>query len=319
MEDVEYFAPLACIWLRHQIICEAIRTPLHKNRLKIIFGSEMQTRVTFGSSTHIGMVRRANEDQYMLARLSKVFEVLQTTLAHDELKKLTGQVAYLVVVSDGIGGAVAGEQASTMVLQLVQRYMVEAAKWFFRWYESPEETKEAIQDLQKGLEGIDHAIIEAAQNQSSLSGMAATLTVARILGPDLVITHVGDSRAYLFRNNKLQQITKDHTVTQMLVDSGALSPEEAKHHHMRNIVMNVLGGKEAGVKGEIHQLILNNNDRLLLCTDGLTNPVDLAEMEEILRGTSDPQQACDALIQAALKHGGPDNITAVIADYQIDA
>jgi PPM family protein phosphatase len=277
----------------------------------------MQARVTFGSATHIGMVRRANEDQYMLARLSKVFEVLQASLANEELKELTGQTAYLVVVSDGIGGVVAGEQASTMVLQQVQRYMVEAAKWFFRWYENPKETQEAIQDLQKGLEGIDQAIIEASRNEPALSGMAATLTVARILGPDLVVTHVGDSRAYLFRNNKLQQITKDHTVTQMLVDSGALSPEEAKHHHMRNIVINVLGGKEAGVKGEIHQLILNNNDRLLLCTDGLTNPVDLPDMEKILQQISDPQQACDALIQAALNRGGPDNITAVIAHYQI--
>ncbi len=276
----------------------------------------MQTRVTFGSATHIGMVRRANEDQYMLARLSKLFEVLQASLANEELKELTGQTAYLVVVSDGIGGVVAGEQASTMVIQQVQRYMVEAAKWFFRWYENPEETQEAIQDLQKGLRGIDQAIIEASKNQPSLSGMAATLTVARILGPDLVITHVGDSRAYLFRNNKLQQITKDHTVTQMLVDSGAISQEDAKHHHMRNIVVNVLGGKEAGVKGEIHQLILNHNDRLLLCTDGLTNPVDLPEIEGILQRISDPQQACDALIQAALNHGGPDNITAVIADYQ---
>jgi protein phosphatase len=279
----------------------------------------MGTRVTFGSATHIGMVRRANEDQYMLARLSKVFEVLQASLANEELKELTGQIAYLVVVSDGIGGVVAGEQASTMVLQHVQRYMVEAAKWFFRWYENPEETQEAIQDLQKGLERIDRAIIEASQNQPSLSGMAATLTVARILGPDIVITHVGDSRAYLFRNNKLHQITKDHTVTQMLVDSGAISAEDAKHHHMRNIVLNVLGGKEAGVKGEIHQLILNNNDRLLLCTDGLTNPVDLPEIEEILQRNSDPQQACDALIQAALNHGGPDNITGVIAHYQTDA
>jgi protein phosphatase len=206
-----------------------------------------------------------------------------------------------------------------MVLQQVQRYMVDAAKWFFRWYEEPGATDKAIEDLQKGLEGIDQAIIEASRNQPDLSGMAATLTVARILGPDLVITHVGDSRAYLFRNNKLQQVTKDHTVTQMLVDSGAISAEEAKHHHMRNIVVNVLGGKDAGVKGEIHQMILNNNDRLLLCTDGLTNPVDLAEMEEILQRFSDPQQACDSLIQAALNHGGPDNITAVIADYQTSA
>jgi PPM family protein phosphatase len=276
----------------------------------------MQTRVTFGSATHVGVVRKANEDQYMIARLSKVFEVLQASLASDELSELAGQAAYLVVVSDGIGGAVAGEQASMMVLQQVQRYMVEAAKWFFRWYEDPEGIDKAIEDLQEGLKGIDQAIIEASQNNPALSGMAATLTVARILGPDLVITHVGDSRAYLFRNNKLQQITKDHTVTQMLVDSGAITEEDAKHHNMRNIVVNVLGGKEAGVKGEIHQLILNNNDRLLLCTDGLTNPVELAQIEEILQRLSDPQKACDALIHAALKQGGPDNITAVIADYQ---
>lgn len=279
----------------------------------------MQPGVTFGSATHVGVVRRANEDQFMIARLSKVFEVLQASLPSDELRELTGQAAYLVVVSDGIGGVVAGEQASTMVLQQVQRYMVEAAKWFFRWYEDPEGTGKAIEDLQKGLERIDKAIIEASENDPSLRGMAATLTVARILGPDLVITHVGDSRAYLFRDNKLQQITKDHTVTQMLVDSGTITEEDAKHHHMRNIVVNVLGGKEAGVKGEIHQLILNHKDRLLLCTDGLTNPVERARIEEILRDISDPQKACDALIHAALKQGGPDNITVVIADYQTSA
>jgi PPM family protein phosphatase len=105
----------------------------------------------------------------------------------------------------------------------------------------------------------------------------------------------------------------------MLVDSGAITEEDAKHHHMRNIVLNVLGGKETGVKGEIHQLILNDKDRLLLCTDGLTNPVELAQIEEILRSVSDPQKVCDALIHAALKQGGPDNITAVIADYQTSA
>ena len=271
--------------------------------------------VQFGAATDIGKVRTNNEDQYMVARLAKVFEVLQSSLPKEQIDELSERSGHLLLVSDGMGGAAAGEQASAMVLQEVQRYMMEAARWFLRWTEEREVTNAEIQHMQKGLQRIDQAIIDASKTEPQLAGMGATLTVARIIGPDVIVVHVGDSRAYLFRNNSLQQITRDHTVTQMLVDSGALTDEQAKHHRMRNILLNVLGGREPGVKGEVHQLLFNQGDRLLLCTDGLTGPVPLNEMEKILQLCPDPQQACDALIKAALQHGGPDNATAVIANF----
>ena len=130
--------------------------------------------------------------------------------------------------------------------------------------------------------------------------------------------HAGDSRAYLFRDGELEQLTSDHTLVQVLIDGGAISPEDAKRHNLRHVVTNVIGGPSEGVSAEIHKLILLDGDTLLICTDGLTGPVDDDAIAEILNHHPDPEDACTRLVDLALSRGGPDNVTAVVARYQVD-
>jgi protein phosphatase len=134
----------------------------------------------------------------------------------------------------------------------------------------------------------------------------------------LFIVHAGDSRAYLFRDGELVQLTTDHTLVQVLIDGGAISAEDARRHNRRHVVTNVVGGPRQGVHAEIHKLVIRDGDILLFCTDGLTEPVDDHAIAEVLDLHPDPQDACARLVDLALSQGGPDNVTAVIVRYQVD-
>src|SRR6185312_5982649 len=122
------------------------------------------------------------------------------------------------------------------------------------------------------------------------------------------VVHAGDSRAYLFRDGQLQQLTSDHTLVQVLVDGGVISREDAKHHRRRNVVTNVIGGPQPGVYAEIHKLIVRDGDVLLLCSDGLTEPVSDAEIARTLQAGCDPDAMSKALVALALDRGAPDNV-----------
>ena len=145
--------------------------------------------------------------------------------------------------------------------------------------------------------------------------MGTTLTMAYSVGSDLFITHAGDSRAYLFHDGTLEQVTEDHTLVQALVNAGGLSKEQAQHDRRRNIVTNVIGGPHEGVKAEIHRIRVADGDILLLCSDGLSDPVGDDAIAAILGEAHDPDEACNRLVDLALDRGGPDNITAIVARY----
>ena len=147
--------------------------------------------------------------------------------------------------------------------------------------------------------------------------MGTTLTMAYSVATDLYIVHAGGSRAYLFRAGELEQLTSDHTLVQTLIDGGAISPEDARRHKWRNVVTNVIGGPSEGVFAEIHKLALLDGDTLLFCTDGLTQPVSDDAIAEVLGHHPDPDDACTRLVDLALSRGGPDNVTAVVARYQV--
>ena len=141
--------------------------------------------------------------------------------------------------------------------------------------------------------------------------------MAYSVGTDLFLTHAGDSRGYLFHDGTLEQVTHDHTLVQILVDTGGISAEQAKHDKRRNVVTNIIGGPHEGVKAEIHRLLLADGDVLLLCSDGLSEPVSDEAIAEVLAQTTDPEAACNRLVDLALDRGGPDNITAIVARYDI--
>ena len=147
--------------------------------------------------------------------------------------------------------------------------------------------------------------------------MGTTLTAVYSLGVDLFVIHLGDSRAYLYRKGELQQLTKDHTLAQAMADAGYISPDEVRRHARRNTLTNYIGGRHGKVKADLRWLRLADGDRLLLCTDGLSEMVDDRSIARILHEHDQPQDAAQALLDEALERGGKDNVTVVVARYEI--
>jgi protein phosphatase len=278
--------------------------------------STLRVKIDCGALTHQGRVRTNNEDHYLVARLAKSMQICQTSLKNSGQTRFSDEDGHLMVVADGMGGAAAGERASAMAVESVEAFALNTLKWFLHF--SKADQSELVAELRKGLELADRAVVGEAEANSRFHGMGTTLTMAYIVGPDLYIVHAGDSRAYLYRQGRLEQITNDHTLVQLLVKGGVLSPEDAKTHSRRNVVTNVIGGPSAGVHAEIHRVRLEPDDVLLLCTDGLTEPVQDSLIAETLAQTTDPAEAAKRLIALALEKGGPDNVTAIVARFSIE-
>ncbi|MFL5240472.1 MAG: PP2C family protein-serine/threonine phosphatase [Gemmataceae bacterium] len=276
------------------------------------FAHPPPVRVDLAGLSHVGKVRPNNEDQFLFARMRKSLEVLASTQPYEGDAALPDREGYFMMVADGMGGRAGGERASAMVVEAAKKHLLQTAKWFFSLDDPDEGVR--LRMLREALEGLDRQLIEEAQRDPSLCGMGTTLTAASSVGPDVFIVHVGDSRAYLFHDGLLEQLTTDHTLTQSYVELGILKPEEARKHRLRHVLTNAIGGK-LGVVGEVQKLRVSNGDRMLLCTDGLTEGVTDSHIAEMLTRYSDPRAACQALVDAALEKGGNDNITVVVATY----
>lgn len=275
-----------------------------------------RVRIDVAASTHPGRVRANNEDHFLVAKLAKSMRIVKTSLPGDgDRMRFSDEEGYLMVVADGMGGAAAGEKASALAVATVEQFALNTLKWFFHLKGAEEHA--LVGELRQALQRADRTVVERAQGDSSLAGMGTTLTMTYSVSTDLYIVHAGDSRAYLVRQGHLEQVTTDHTVAQVLVESGKISPEDARHHARRHVITNALGGAGEGVEAEIHKITLDDADRLLLCTDGLHSAVDDAEVAQILSAHPDLDEACDRLVQSALQAGGPDNITVILAQYGV--
>jgi protein phosphatase len=147
--------------------------------------------------------------------------------------------------------------------------------------------------------------------------MGTTLTMAYCLGADLFIAHVGDSRCYLYRGGILHQLTNDHTLVAEMIRTGAIPPEQASRHQLRHVITNVIGGHEPGVQVEVHKVRTAPGDRLLLCSDGLTEMLPDEQIGAVLEEGLEPRPTCERLVKAANDRGGKDNITVVVADFDV--
>jgi len=275
----------------------------------------IDARVEIGAATHPGRVRPNNEDNFFVARLAKAMTILQSSLPDPESARSAEQ-GYLLVVADGMGGAAAGERASALAVRTVEAFALDALKWFLHL--GKQEERDLLDELKQAIERADRNVIERAMADPALLGMGTTLTMAYSVGVDLYLVHAGDSRAYLYRDGELIQVTNDHTLVQMLVDGGALTPEAARHHHRRNVVTNVIGGPQAGVKAEVHKVSVRDGDVLLLCTDGLTEMVPDPAIAAALAAAPDPEAAAARLRDLALDGGGADNVTVIVARYHVN-
>jgi serine/threonine protein phosphatase PrpC len=276
--------------------------------------------IDFGALTHAGNVRPNNEDAYIIYRSGRYWEKLKTSLEVGDLPDRSDEIGYGMAVADGMGGASAGEIASTMAIRVLVSLILNAAKWALK-LDNPETREVELQDVKERAEAyfqkVDQALLEHAESYPRLKGMGTTLTGAYSFGDDLFILHIGDTRAYLFRQSNLKRLTHDQTVAQALVDSGAIPQEEASTHRLRHTLTSCLGGQSAKINMEIRHLRLMEGDRLLLCSDGLTDMVSETEVAEVMRSTVGSGEACQTLLNLALQKGGKDNITVVLARYSI--
>jgi protein phosphatase len=271
--------------------------------------------VDFAARTDAGKVRPANEDQFLVAKLAKAMRVLATSLPGDDAIRLGDDRGALLVVADGMGGHAAGERASALAVNTVEGFVLNSLQWFFRLHVG-EETF-LLQELREALRQADRTLGDWAEIEPSLAGMGTTLTLAFSVDDRLFIAHAGDSRAYLFRGGELEQLTRDHTLVQSMVDAGLMTPGQARQDRRRHVVTNALGGPSAGVRADLHRLTLEDGDVILLCTDGLSGPVEDAHIAAVLAEQPEPEDACDALIEQALARGGSDNVTVVVARYSV--
>jgi protein phosphatase len=265
--------------------------------------------------TDIGRVREVNEDQFLVADLSKSMLIHQTSLSHEDHTRLFGgSQGQLLVVADGMGGHRAGRQASSLAVETLTRYLLETMPWFFRL--SWRQESDLKEELRAGLEECQRQIERAAAADPARRGMGTTLTLAYLLWPRLYVVHAGDSRCYLLRDGRLHQFTHDHTVAQRLVDQGVLPAEEADESRWSHVLWNCVGGNSHELNPEVYKATLRLGDTLLLCTDGLSKCVPEKQIQQILEAGRPAEETCGRLITAANAAGGPDNVTVVVARFQ---
>jgi protein phosphatase len=221
---------------------------------------------------------------------------------HNEDAHLEGHRVF--AVADGVGGNVGGDVASSAalmsIIQLEERVFSDAVT--------------AREALQEAFIAANTAVLQKASEDPALRGMGTTLTAALVDGQHLHVGHVGDSRAYLFRNGQLTQLTRDHTVVGDLIAAGELTAEEATTHPMRSAIARAIGG-DMGIDVDVSTIELIDGDQLLLCSDGLVKPVSEDEIVTVLSAESNANEAAERLVDLANEHGGPDNITVVLLRY----
>jgi protein phosphatase len=273
--------------------------------------------VEIHATSHIGRVRKGNEDNYLLLNVSgaKAWTGSQDDgeFVIESQKFEVDDNGIVVAVSDGMGGALAGEVASTMAVETVSEKILD---------EDPDDTitdddvdHHLIRKLHSATVFANYLIHQQGRSDPQFQGMGATFTGVGVTPKGADIIQVGDSRAYLVRKDKIYQVTKDQSLVQQLIDANQISPEEAETHTLKNVILQALGAQN-----EIYPVSArvspHKNDVFLLCSDGLSNKVPAAEMQRIVTENFDElQNACVELVTLANKKGGEDNITVILAKF----
>ncbi len=263
--------------------------------------------------TNRGLVRESNEDQFLIAALTKALEIKQSSLPQAQNQYADDQ-GHLFLVADGIGGAVGGKEASTLAVESIEEFLVNTLKWFFQ-LRGPE-TDNVVAEFQDALRRADARIFAEVAQHPELEGMGTTLTLAYSLGANLFVANAGDSRCYLFRQGELTQLTTDHTLAEDIARLGFNRHSRSGRLFGGNVITNAIGGITPGVWVEVHKATIEPGDVLLLATDGLTNYVSDEQIAATLTDNPDPQTACERLVAQSLEQGGHDNVTVIVARYE---
>jgi PPM family protein phosphatase len=279
--------------------------------------TSVHVNVDLGALTHPGRVRENNEDHYLVARFERTMHTLATNIPGDQIPGHFAQAAYAMLVADGMGGAAGGEVASSEAIRRLMEIALDTPDWIMSLDEKA--LAEVLRRFGQRFRQVQQALVERAEDDSHLRGMGTTLTVGVSLGLDLVIGHVGDSRAYLCRNGTLRLLTRDHTMAQALADAGAIRQEDVPEHPMAHTLTNSLGSHEGEVRVELHHVRLAEGEQLLFATDGLTDLIDGETIAGVLGAPGAAAQACGRLVDLALAAGGHDNVTVILSRYRVSS
>ncbi len=274
-----------------------------------MFGrSAKPIRVRVFAKTDLGKTRDHNEDRFLVANLTRRESSLLPSVREHEV----GERGSLFIIADGMGGAAAGELASQMATETIYDQMV--TTWGSEKATSPQRF---AYRLKEAVEVANSQIHAYAKTHPEVRGMGTTTTAVGMLEDHFYLTQVGDSRAYLIRNERAHQLTKDQSLMQRLVEAGELTEEEAAQSERRNIILQALG-PDPKIKVDLTHQEVRRGDVLVLCSDGLSGQVRKEEIAGIVGKTADLQAACDRLIALANERGGPDNITVILARFDGD-
>lgn len=271
--------------------------------------------VELHAKSDVGRVRRGNEDNFLVLELSKqqTWTGTDGAAAPKELRNFElGDKGLVLVVSDGMGGALAGDVASRMAVDSVRDMMMGNDS-----QEGCSQDTPLVDCLRNATVYANLAIHHKSQEDSRCAGMGATFTGAAIHGDLLDLVQVGDSRGYIIRRDHIRLATKDQSLVQQLVDVGQISEAEAETHMFRNVILQALGaqGDVTPVTGRIK---LRRGDMLLLCSDGLSGKLRSEDIQNIVSSNQDLAKACEELIAEANNRGGEDNITVILARFSGD-
>lgn len=277
--------------------------------------------VEIHATSHIGRVRKGNEDNYLVLNIGR--EKAWTSAQEDGEFVIESQKfeiddnGIVLAVSDGMGGALAGEVASTMAVEAISEKLLNADN--DQTTLTPEENDHIlIHRLYDATVFANNLIHEQGRSDPQFQGMGATFTGVGLTPKAADIIQVGDSRGYLVRNGQIYQITKDQSLVQQLIDAQQISAEEAETHTLKNVILQALGAQNEifPVSARVEPC---KNDVFLLCSDGLSNKVGAAEMQQIVTANfNNLQTACAELVKLANENGGEDNITVIIGKFTGD-
>jgi len=272
--------------------------------------------VEIHATSHVGRVRKGNEDNYLLLNITDA-KTWTSSQGDGEFVVETqhftiDENGVVMAVSDGMGGALAGEVASTMAVETVSEKMLDPD---LDETITNDEEHQLISRLYDATVFANHLIHEQGRSDPQFQGMGATFTGIGVTPGAADIIQVGDSRAYLIRHGRIYQVTKDQSLVQQLIDAQQISAEEAETHTLKNVILQALGAQN-----EIYPVSARistcDGDVFLVCSDGLSNKVGAAEMQEMVLANLDSLHlACAELVKRANENGGEDNITVVLARF----
>ncbi|MBA3406280.1 MAG: serine/threonine-protein phosphatase [Gemmatimonadaceae bacterium] len=263
--------------------------------------------VEIAGKSDVGLIRERNEDSFLFGNLATG----ETVRENDGGSMRIDAVPALMMVADGVGGAVSGEVASDLAAEVAFRHLRERRE------------RGALKGAVIIADSLKHAVVEAnasihakAKADPLHRGMGTTATLALVVQGMIYFAQVGDSRAYIIRDAVARQMTKDQSLVQRMVDAGKLTPEQAEKSEHRNIILQALGPEESIVP-EFTRERLQHGDIILLCSDGLSNQMTSSEIAALSVVHQDLEALCDGLIDLAIKTGAPDNVTVVAGRYSI--